>query len=582
MLKKLYPYMKPYRLSLWIAVLCVSLETVFELIIPMMMADMIDVGVAARDLDYMIWKGMQMSVCAIISLILGLLYARFAAVAAQSFGADLRMAEFEQVQNYRFSSLDRFETSSLVTRLTNDVNVLQNAISQGLRPGVRAPMVLLTGLSVAFMMNGELALVFVVAIPILGAALFMIVRKVAPMYEKLQKAIDRVNLIVQENLTAIRVVKSYVREDFEQRKFAEVNEDLMKVSQRTFQFAQMNMPAFQFVMYGVIIMILWFGGNIIEVGGMQVGELTGFLSYVLQILNSLMMLSGVFLLLIRSIASAKRIEEVLDEPRDENSALCTHARIQSGSIDFEHVYFKYSEDALEYVLSDINLHIESGQTIGIMGGTGAAKSTLVQLIPRLYDTSKGTLKIDGRPIETYDLYELRDQISMVLQNNTLFSGTIRENLCWGNPHATQEELEWACRIACADEFIKQKPNGYDEDLGQGGVNVSGGQKQRLCIARALLKHPKVLIFDDSTSAVDSATESTIREGLASLKDVTKIIIAQRVTSVMNADQIIIMEDGTIADSGTHEELLARNATYQSLYHSQQEGVLEDGKTDFRR
>lgn len=576
MLKEIFKYMHNYKKYVIIASLCVIFETTFELIIPMMMADIIDVGVSTRDTTYILYKGLQMMGCAFISLLLGLLYARFAAIAAQGFGAELRKHEFEKVQQFSFANLDHFETSSLVTRLTNDVTVMQNAVANGLRPLVRSPLMLLMGLIAAFYLNAKLAIVFLVCMPLLGICLFLIIRKVAPMYAKLQQAIDRVNLIVQENLIAIRVVKSYVRHDYEQEKFTQVNENLQHVSQRTFHFAALNMPCFQLIVYSAIVLILWFGGKLIFIGDMKVGELTGFLSYVLQIMNSLMMISNVFLMLVRSLASASRIQEVFQEESDIKDDQAGSALIQHGNIDFDHVYFKYSKDAQEYVLSDINLHIEAGQTIGLIGGTGSAKSTLVSLIPRLYDISSGSLRIDSMDIKSLSLVHLRDAVAMVLQKNTLFSGTIKENLLWGNERASEEDIDWACHIACVDEFLNQFPQGYDTDLGQGGVNVSGGQKQRLCIARALLKHPRVLIFDDSTSAVDTATESSIREGLAGLKDVTKIIIAQRVTSIMHADQIVILEDGRIQDIGNHEELLQHNAIYQDLYRSQQEGVSENG------
>lgn len=577
-IKRLFNYMTSYRKYLILAILFVMLETMFELFIPMIMADIIDVGVATRNIDYITMKGMQMIGCALLSLLLGLLYARYAALAAQGFGSELRKAEFRKIQAYSFANLDHFETSSLVTRLTTDVNVMQNAISNGLRPMVRGPFMLVTGLLVAFFINAKLAIVFVICIPILGFSLYLIVRKVAPMYSKLQSAIDRVNSIVQENLNAIRVVKAFVRDEYEMEKFATVNNKLQETSQRTYHFAVMNMPVFQLVMYTAIILILWFGAQLIFIGDMLVGELTGFLSYVLQIMNSLMMISNVFLMLTRSLASASRICEVFDEPLDITDNEQAKEVIQKGSIDFEHVYFKYREDAKEYVLSDINIHMHAGDTIGIIGGTGSAKSSLVQLIPRLYDITKGELKIDGKDIKSYSLEQLREKIAMVLQKNVLFSGTIEDNLRWGNMNASDEEIAWACKVACVDEFIDKFPKGYDSDLGQGGVNVSGGQKQRICIARALLKHPKILIFDDSTSAVDTLTESKIKEGLASLKDTTKIIIAQRITSVMHADQIIILDDGGVHAIGNHYELLKNNEIYQDIYHSQQEGADQNGET----
>ena len=573
MLKKFFVYFKDYKKHLIFAAVCVMLETLFELIIPLIMADIIDIGVGNQDTQLILIKGAQMIFCALISLALGMAYARFAATAGQGFGSELRKAEYQKVQSFSFANTDHFSTSSLVTRLTSDVNVLQTAISSGIRPIVRAPFMLVTALGMAIMINKDLAVVFMVALPVLGTILFLIVRTLRPLYGKMQKAVDLVNRVIQENLIAIRVVKSYVRGTYEKEKFEEVNFNLQTTSEKAFHFAVLNMPAFQFVMYSTIVAILWFGGQMIFVGNMKVGELTGFLSYVLQILNSLMMISNVFMMLTRSIASAARIQEVFEEVPSIQSDESKPLTVKDGNIDFEHVYFKYKEAAQEYVLSDINLSIKAGQTIGIIGGTGSAKTSLIQLIPRLYDVSKGAVLIDGVNVKEYPIKHLRDAIGVVLQKNTLFSGTIRDNLKWGNESADDEELMAACRIACADEFIERMPKGLDTDLGQGGVNVSGGQKQRLCIARALLKKPKVLIFDDSTSAVDTGTEAKIRNALNhELKDTTKIIIAQRISSVLHADQIIILEGGYVNAVGTHEELLKTNPIYQEIYLSQKEGA----------
>ena len=572
MIKRMWPYMRPYKKYLFISCFCVITETIFELVIPIIMADIIDVGVANGDKEYILLKGMQMILCAIMALILGVLYARYAATAGQGFGAELRKDEFVKVQSFSFANTDHFSTSSLITRLTSDVTILQTAISNGIRPIVRSPVMLLTALVLTFTINAKLAIVFLIAIPILGIGLFTIVSKVGPLYRLMQTSIDAVNTIVQENLNAIRVVKSYVRGRYEEEKFEKVNNSLRQNSEKAFRTSVWNLPLFQLVMYSTIVCIIWFGGNMIFQGTMKVGELTGFLSYVLQILNSLMMISNVFLMLTRSIASGERIIEVLDETIDIKDLPNANATVQNGTIDFDHVYFKYKQDAEEFVLSDINLHIEKGSTVGILGGTGAAKTTLVQLISRLYDVSEGEVRIDGKNVKEYPVEHLRDAIGMVLQKNTLFSGTIRENLLWGDEHASDDDINWACHVACVDEFIHNFPKGYDTDLGQGGVNVSGGQKQRLCIARALLKRPKVLIFDDSTSAVDTATEANIRNGLATLTDTTKIIIAQRVSSVPHADQIIILEDGKIHAIGTHDSLLENDSIYQDIYYSQQEGA----------
>ncbi|WP_394916885.1 ABC transporter ATP-binding protein [uncultured Robinsoniella sp.] len=573
MIQKFMRYFHNYKKYLYISCICVVLETMFELIIPMIMADIIDVGVVNKDVSYIFLKGSLMALCALLSLLLGILYARFAALAGQGFGAELRGEEFRRLSEFSFGNMDRFSTSSLVTRLTSDVTVLQNAISGGIRPAVRAPVMLVMAITMSFVINARLALVFVAAVPILAIALICIIRKLRPMYGKMQRAVDMVNRVTQENLIAIRVVKSFVRGNYEKEKFKEVNDDLQFTSEKAFHTAMLNMPCFQFVMYFTIVAILWFGGNLIYVGNMKVGELTGFLSYVLQILNSLMMLSNVFMMLTRSVASAVRIQEVMEEQSEIKDDLARDIEVGRGSIDFEHVNFKYKVEAEEFVLSDITFHIEAGQTVGIIGGTGSAKTSLVQLIPRLYDVTEGTVKIDGISVKEYPMKHLREAIGMVLQRNTLFSGTIRDNLLWGNEKADDSEINWACRIACADEFISKIPQGLDFDLGQGGVNVSGGQKQRLCIARALLKRPKILILDDSTSAVDTATEKKIRDGLErDLGDTTKIIIAQRISSVKHADQIIVLDDGRIDAVGTHETLVLTNSIYQEVYHSQQEGA----------
>ena len=490
---------------------------------------------------------------------------------AYGWGARIREVQYQKVQGFAFSNLDHFESSSLVTRMTTDVTVLQNAVNGGFRPMVRGPVMLVMGVGLSFWMNPTLALVFLVCAPLLGAALFYILRKIAPLYSLLQRAVDRLNGVVQEGLTAIRAVKAFVRGEYEEEKFQEVNTSLMETSQKTFQYAVLNLPAFQLVMYVCVILIMWFGGNMILNSTLQVGELTGFLSYVFQVMNSMMMISNVFLLLTRSLASAHRIGQVLEEQPAFSSPEQPVGQVRDGSVDFDRVFFKYKPEAQEYALSDVSLSIKAGQTVGVLGGTGSAKTTLVQLIPRLYDASRGTVRVGGRDVRDYDLRALRDAVGIVLQKNVLFSGTIRENLLWGNPEADDDTLWEACRKARADEFIERLPKGMDTDLGQGGVNVSGGQKQRLCIARTLLKKPKVLIFDDSTSAVDTATEGEIREALAKLTDVTKIIIAQRITSVMDTDQIIILDDGRIHGTGTHRELLEKDSIYQEIYASQMKG-----------
>ena len=566
--RRLLSYLGRYRIDMILGAVLVFLETGAELVIPVLMSDLIDVGVAAHDMDYILHKGVQMAFCALFSLLTGLLYARFAARAAYGWGARLRDAEYQKVQAFAFSNLDHFSSASLITRLTSDITLLQNAVNGGLRPLVRGPVMLILGIVLAFVMNPELSVVFLVASPLLGAILLVIVRKIAPMYRRLQEVMDRLNNTVQENVTAIRAVKAFVRGEYEEEKFGSVNRELAETGSKTFHFAVMNQPAFQFVMYTAVVLIMWFGGNMVLNFTLQVGDLTGFLSYVFQIMNSLMMISNVFLLLSRSLAGAKRVAEVLDENIVLTSPKNGCTDIKDGSVEFRNVSFKYRADAEAFALSHVSVTIQAGQTVGILGGTGSAKSTLVQLIPRLYDATTGEVLVGGRNVREYDLASLRDAVGIVLQKNVLFSGTVRENLAWGNPNATDEQMWQALKTAAADEFLMQGKRGLDTDLGQGGVNLSGGQKQRVCIARALLKNPKILIFDDSTSAVDMATEKTIRDSLSDLHGMTKIIIAQRISSVIDTDLILVLDDGKLHDAGTHDELLARDPIYQEIYASQ--------------
>ncbi len=569
--RKLLSYLGKYRKDLFIAALLVLIETCFELIIPTMMADLIDNGVAFADTRYMFIKGGQMAVCALLALATGLTYARFAARAAYGWGARIRRAEYERLQGFAFSNIDHFETSSLVTRMTSDVTVMQNSINNGLRPLVRAPVMFLLGLFFSFSMNAELALVFIILTPILGIVLFFIVSKAAPLYSRLQKTVDSLNSVVEENLRAVRTVKAFVRENYEEEKFEAVNERLYRTATRTNSTAVLNLPFFQAVMYLCILMLMFFGGRMVLSGTLLVGQLTGFLSYVMQVLNSMMMLSNVFLLLTRSLASAGRINEVLKEESSLKEKDNPIKDIPSGEIEFRSVSFKYYADADEYTLKNISLKIEDGSTVGILGGTGSGKSTLVQLIDRLYDASCGSVTVGGHDVRDYSLYELRESVAMVLQKNLLFSGTIRENLLWGNEEASDEELWSALETAGAKAFVSSFPAGLDTDLGQGGVNVSGGQKQRLCIARALLKKPRIIIFDDSLSAVDSATENQIRQELKKLEGVTKIFIAQRISTVMSADMIFVLDDGQLAASGTHEQLMKSSRVYQEICSSQLKG-----------
>ena len=576
-LRLIFRYGKPYRRDLWAAAGLIFIECIFEMVIPVLMSTLVDEGVPSHNMAIILRQGGLMALCAVLALITGLLYARYAARFANGFAAELRLAEYAAVQKFDFANLDHFSSASLVTRMTTDATVLLNAINAGLRPFVRSPVMLAMGLGMAFLLSPKLTIVFLITTPILTILLALIVRKVGPLYGRQQSAVDHLNSRIQESLTAIRAIKAFVRDDYENEQFNAVNTELSDASTETFRYAVLNLPAFQTIMYTAIVCIMWFGGGFILQGDMSVGQLTAFLSYVLQVLNSVMMFSGAFLQMTRSLASARRIREVLTEQPDLANAAEPVDTVPNGQIDFEGVSFKYNAAAQKSALSDITLHIPAGATVGIIGGTGSAKTTLVQLIPRLYDTTEGTVKVGGRDVRDYDLTALRDAVGIVLQKNLLFSGTIRDNLKWGNPDAAEEQLWAACRAAHADEFLDRMPDGLDTDLGQGGVNVSGGQKQRLCIARTLLKHPKVLIFDDSTSAVDTATESGIRRALAELTDVTKLIIAQRISSVQSADLIVILEDGRLHAVGTHAELLAKDTIYQEIYYSQMKGGDPDGE-----
>lgn len=576
-LRKIFRYARPYRRDLFAAVGLIFIECIFEMVIPVLMSTLVDDGVPAHNMAVIFRQGGLMILCAVLALITGLLYARYAARFANGFAAELRMAEYAAVQKFDFANLDRFSDASLVTRMTTDVTVMLNAVNAGLRPLVRSPVMLCMGLAMACVLSPRLTIVFLVTTPILAAVLAWIVTKVGPLYGRQQSAVDHLNGRIQESLTAIRAIKAFVRGGYENTQFDTVNTELSDASTETFRYAVLNLPAFQTVMYTAIVCILWFGGNYILVGTMSVGQLTAFLSYVLQVLNSVMMFSGVFLQLTRSLTSARRIRAVLEEQPALATPADPVADVADGSIDFADVSFKYSAAAARDALSHVTLHIPAGATVGIIGGTGAAKTTLVQLIPRLYDATSGTVKVGGQDVRRYYLAALRDAVGIVLQKNLLFSGTIRDNLRWGDPNADDETLWAACRAACADDFLERMPDGLDTDMGQGGVNVSGGQKQRLCIARTLLKHPKVLIFDDSTSAVDTATEGKIRHALAALTDVTKLIIAQRITSVMDADMIVILDDGKVHAVGTHKELLANDTIYQEIYASQMKGDDADGK-----
>ena len=560
-------FLGPYRRDFLLAVLCVAAETSLELFIPILMAQVVDQGIMAADLYVVLTNGALMLLCAAAALALGLAYARFSARAAMGLGANLRAAEYAHLQTFSFANIDDFEGSSLVTRLTTDVTVVQNALVTGTRPLVRGPSALVAGIVYAFLMSPELAVVFCVVVPLLAVAMLSVVARVAPRYRVLQRAMDQLNDALQEDLAAIRVIKAYVREGHVAERFAAVNEHLADTATRTFRTAVLNVPILQGAMYATSVAILLFGGQMILAGTLTVGSFTGFMSYVLQIVNSLMMISNVFLMLARAVTSVERVREVLDEKPTLASPPDAIAVVSDGSVVFDHVCFKYASDAEKDVLSDVCLDIPAGSTVGVLGGTGSGKTTLVQLIARLYDVTAGSVRVGGHDVRAYDLAVLRDAVAVVLQKNVLFSGTVRENLAWGDADATDEQMLEACRLARADEFL-DRIGGLEGVLGQGGAGVSGGQRQRLCIARALLKRPRVLILDDSTSAVDMATDATIRENLARLTDVTKIVIAQRVASVMDADKIVVLDDGRVHACGTHEELLATDPIYQEIYESQ--------------
>ena len=570
-LKILFSHLGAYRRDAILGVIFVSVETALELFIPVIMANIIDVGVPTGDVNYMLLQGACMLVCAAFSLVLGLGYARTSARVASGLGANLRETEYRKIQTLAFGNLDNYDASSLVTRMTTDITVIQNAIGNGFRPMVRGPVTLIVGLVYALVLSRPLATVFAIILPVLAIVLGIITWRVSPLYRQLQTSMDHLNGVVQEDLTAVRAVKAYVRAEHEEAKFDTVNTELARTATKTFGNAVLNLPVFQLSMYVAAISILWIGGRMIIASELGVGSLMGFMSYVLLIMNSLMMISNVFLLLTRALASVERISRVIDEQSliQAPAADVAVREVADGSVEFRDVSFKYRADAAEDVLEHIDLRIEPGSTVGVLGGTGSGKSSLVQLIARLYDATEGAVLVGGRDVRDYDLAALRDAVGIVLQKNVLFTGTVRENLQWGAPDATDEELLRACRAACVDEFL-DRIGGLDGELGQGGAGVSGGQKQRLCIARTLLKHPRVLIFDDSTSAVDMATDARIREHIAQIPDTTVIIIAQRIASVMDADRIVVLDDGRVHGVGTHKELLAGDNIYQEIYASQME------------
>lgn len=576
-MKRYYKYVKPYLIYFIVGPVMMIAEVAGEVLLPYLMAKIINNGVAQGDVSYIITTGLLMGAAALFMMAGGIGGAYFASKASVNFAADLRSDVFAKVQGFSFSNIDKFSTGSLVTRLTNDITQMQNMVMMGLRMMLRAPGMLIGAIIMAFMMNASLAVILLIVMPLLAAVLYVVIRIAFPRFDRMQKKLDKLNSNIQETLTNVRVIKSFVRGDYEEERFARTNEDLKEASMSAFKVVIFQMPIMMIAMNLTTLAVVWFGGNQIIAGTMPVGDLSSFTTYIVQVLMSLMMLAMVLLQSSRALASSRRICEVLDTQVDltDDMASLPDALVQKGKVEFKNVGFRYYKDNQEKVLTDISLCIEPGQTVGIIGSTGCGKTTLVQMIPRLYDVDEGEVLVDGINVREYSLKNLREGVGMVLQKNVLFSGSIMENLQWGDEDASYEEILGAAREAQADAFIQSFAEGYDTELGQGGVNVSGGQKQRLCIARALLKKPKILILDDSTSAVDTATEAKIRQAFqTSLKETTKIIIAQRITSVMEADQIIVMEEGRITGTGTHESLMAACEAYQEIYASQMEAARE--------
>lgn len=572
MLKAILGQVKEFKRDSFITPVFMIVEVIMEMIIPLLMAAIIDDGVNKGDMGYIYKTGLVMLAAAVVGLIAGMLGAKYAANAATGLARNLRGSMFENIQSFSFANIDKFSTAGLVTRLTTDVTNIQNAYQMILRMCVRAPFSMITAMIMAFIINQRLASIYLIAVFALGACLFFIMSKATRYFQQIFPKYDDLNASVQENVSAIRVVKAYVREDYENERFTRASGNIFRMFSKAENILTWNAPMMQITVYGCIIAISWLGAKMIVMDELTTGQLMSLLAYCMNILMSLMMLSMIFVMVTMSMASAERIAEVLTEESSLTNPKDPVMEVPNGEIIFEHVDFAYAKDSEEPVLRDVNLRIRAGETIGIIGGTGSAKSSLVNLISRLYDVTAGAVYVGGIDVRKYDMETLRNQVSVVLQKNVLFSGTILENLRWGDKNATEEDCIRVCKMACADEFIEQFPDKYNTYIEQGGSNVSGGQKQRLCIARALLKKPKILILDDSTSAVDTATDSRIRKAFATeIPDTTKLIIAQRISSVQNADRIIVMDNGKVMDFGTHEELLECSEIYRDVYESQTNG-----------
>ena len=572
MIKTLMAQIKQYKKDTILTPIFTALEVLFEVIIPLITAKLIDEGIEAGDMSSALKYGVVMIIVAFLSLASGVLAGKYAATASTGFACNLRHAMYDNIQRFSFSNIDKFSTAGLITRMTTDVTNIQNAFQMLIRIAVRAPFTLICSLIMCIAINGELSLIFLAALVFLGIALFLIIGKVSRIFEVVFRKYDDLNASVQENVSAIRVVKAFVREDHETTKFKNASNAIYKMFVKAESLIALNSPVMMFVVYACIILISWLGAKLIVAGSLTTGELTSLFSYVMSVLMSLMMLSMIFVMLTMSEASAKRVVEVIKEEPDITNPEKPDTNIANGRIDFNHVSFAYAHSSGENVLEDIDLHISAGETIGIIGGTGCGKSSLVNLISRLYDVTDGSVYVGGKDVKSYDLEALRNSVAVVLQKNVLFSGTILDNLRWGNENATEEECRAVCRLACADEFIERFPDKYNTYIEQGGSNVSGGQKQRLCIARALLKNPKVLILDDSTSAVDTATDAKIREAFAQrIPGTTKIIISQRISSVKDADRVLVLDDGRVSGFDTHEKLLETNEIYKEIYDAQTGG-----------